>query len=143
MTVKELFDKYCKVENDGEYIVHGATFTLKPATDEELDRFKKLCAEYNVEQRIVEELTDYYSQNNNFFDYFICDDRALFEWWGDDGQRSIWLGCLDDDDCFIYDDIDHKYGIGFAGSKDIGEYDTLMEMLEAYLKEGYENGWNM
>ena len=21
-------------------------------------------------------------------------------------------------------------------------YDTLMEMLEAYLKEGYENGWN-
>ena len=47
-----------------------------------------------------------------------------------------------DDLIVIYDDIDHKYGIGFAGNKDIGEYDTLMEMLEAYLKEGFENGSN-
>lgn len=140
MTVKELFDKYCTLE-DGEYIVHGHCVTLEPATKEELESFKNLCAEYNVEQRIVDELTEYYSQNKSFFGYFICDERELFEWWGVDGQRSIWLGCVDDD-CFIYDDIDHKYGIGFAGNKDVGEYDTLMEMLEAYLKEGFENGLN-
>ena len=140
MTVKELFDKYCKIE-DGEYIVHGQCVTLEPATEEELESFKKLCAEYNVEQRIVDELAEYYSQNKSLFGYFTCDDRGLFEWWQDDGQRSIWLGCAGDD-CFIYDDIGHKYGIGFAGNKDIGEYDTLMEMLEAYLKEGFENGSN-
>ena len=35
MTVKELFDKYCKIE-DGEYIVHGQCVTLEPATEEEL-----------------------------------------------------------------------------------------------------------
>ena len=141
MTVKELFDKYCKKSEDGKYIVHGAYKSLKPATEAELEIFKQLCAEYNVEQRIVDELSEYYSQNNSFFGYFQCTDRSLFEWWEDDDQRSIWLGCVDDD-CFIYDDIDHKYGIGFAGSKDLGEYDSLMEMLEAYLKEGYENGWN-
>lgn len=31
MTVKALFDKYCKIE-DGEYIVHGHCVTLEPAT---------------------------------------------------------------------------------------------------------------
>ena len=98
----------------GEYIVHGQCVTLEPATEEELESFKKLCAEYNVEQRIVDELAEYYSQNKSLFGYFTCDDRGLFEWWQDDAQRSIWLGCADDD-CFIYDDIDHKYGIGFAG----------------------------
>lgn len=35
-----------------------------------------------------------------------------------------------------------KNTLGEAGSYNIGEYDTLMEMLEAYLKECFENGWN-
>ncbi len=37
MKVKELFDKYCKIDNDGEYIVHGHCVTLEPATEEELE----------------------------------------------------------------------------------------------------------
>ncbi len=110
-----------KKTDDGEYIVRGHCFTLNPATEDEL--------------------SNYYRQTNSFFDYFLCTDRSLFEWWEDNDQRSIWLGCLDEN-CFIYDDIDHKYAIGFAGSKDLGEYDSLMEMLESYLKEGFENGWN-
>ena len=141
MTVRELFEKYCKKTDDGEYIVRGHCFALNPASKDELECFKKLCLEFNVEQHIIEELSDYYSQTNSFFDYFLCTDRSLFEWWEDNGQKSIWLGCLDDD-CFIYDDIDHKYAIGFSGNKDLGEYDSLMDMLESYLKEGFENGWN-
>ena len=141
MTVEELFEKYCKRNNEGEYIVHGSCITLCPATKEELETFEKLCKQRNVEQCVVDELMEYFSQTNSFFGYFPCTDETLFEWWQDDTQRSIWLGCLDDD-CFIYDDIDHKYAIGFAGSKDSGEYDSVMEMLEAYLKTGYENGWN-
>lgn len=140
MTVKELFEKNCRKEENG-YICHGHCISLKPATEEELEGFREHCKEYNVEQSVVEELERYYKQNNSIFNYFVCDDRTLFDWWEDDEQRSIWLGCLDDDS-FIYDDIHHKYAIGFAGSNDLGEYDSLMEMLETYLKEGHENGWN-
>ena len=141
MTVRELFEKYCKKTEEGEYVVHGSCITLNPATEEELESFRNLCREFGVEQNIVDELTEYYTQTNSFFNYSSCDDRELFEWWEDDGQRSIWLGCLGDES-FIYDDISHKYAVGYAGSKDLGEYDSLMEMLEAYLKEGCEKGWN-
>lgn len=140
MTVKELFEKYCAKEGN-EYICHGHCITLEPASEEELESFRNHCREYNVAQRVASELEKYYRQSNSLFNYFVCDDKALFEWWEDGGQRSIWLGCLDDD-CFIYNDIHHKYAVGFAGSSDLGEYDSLMEMLEAYLKEGQENGWN-
>ena len=101
MTVKELFEKYCKKTEDNEYIVRGSCIKLCPATSDELEGFRRLCREFNVEQSVEEELA-----------------------------------------CFVYDDMDHKYGIGFAGNKDFGEYDSVMEMLEAYLKECYENGWN-
>lgn len=141
MTVKELFEKYCEKLGENEYVVHGACRKLCPATEPELEAFKNMCEEYHVEQRIMEELLDYYRQTNSFFGYHKCDDESLFEWWEDDEQRSIWLGNLNMD-CFIYDDLDHKYGIGYAGDKELGAYDTVMEMLEAYLKEGYENGIN-
>lgn len=141
MTVKELFVKYCKAENSDEFICRGHSVTLNPATEEELEGFRIHCKEHNVEWRVIDELVEFYSQTNSLFNYFICNDPALFDWWQDDEQRSIWLGCLDDDS-FVYDDICHKYAIGFAGNNDAGEYDSLMEMLEAYLKEGYENGYN-
>jgi hypothetical protein len=141
MTVKELFEKYCAKTEDGEYVCRCHCIKLKPASEEELAAFRELCSEYGVEQSVTDELAEYYSQNNSLFGYFTCDDSGLFEWWNDGDQCSIWLGNLDDD-CFIYDAIDRKYAIGFAGSKDSGVYDSLMEMLEAYLKEGWENGWN-
>ena len=140
MTVKELFDKYCKKEGD-EYICRGHYVSLDPASEEEIDAFKAMCGKFGVEQRVLDELVEYYSQSNSLFNYFVCNDLAMFDWWDGENQRSIWLGCLDDVS-FIYDDIDHTYAIGEAGSKDLGEYATLMEMLEAFLKEGWENGWN-
>ena len=141
MTVKELFEKYCSKTKEGEYVCNGHCVVLEPTTEEQLATFKSLCKKYNVEQRITDELADYYSQTNSLFNYFTCDDDGIFSWWEDDDQRSIWLGCQDDIS-FIYDDLDHKYAIGEAGSKDFGEYDTLMEMLESYLKYCWENGWN-
>ena len=140
MTVKELFEKYCTKDEWG-YCCHGHCIKLTPASEDEIKTFRNLCQEYGVDQSVVSELEEYYRQTNNFFDYFRCDESDLFAWWEDDDQRSIWLGCVDDDS-FIYDDITHKYAIGEAGDNSLGEYDTLMEMLEAYLKEGYENGWN-
>ena len=141
MTVKELFEKYCGKTEDNEYICRGHCVTLDPATYAELSGFRELCKEYGVDQQVVNELEEFYSQTNSLFNYFICNDRALFDGWEDDDQRAIWLGCLDDES-FIYDDINHKYVVGYAGSNDGGEYDSIMEMLEAYLKEGWENGWN-
>ena len=140
MLVKELFEKYCKKYDEGQYICRGRIVKLVPATEEKLDSFKALCREYNVEQHIMDELVEYYKQANKFFTH-LCDDESLFEWWEDDEQKAIWLGNVDDDS-FVYDDHLHKYAIGVACCNEFGEYDTLMEMLEAYLKEGYENGWN-
>ena len=37
MTVRELFEKYCKKTDDGEYIVRGYCFTLNPAMEDELE----------------------------------------------------------------------------------------------------------
>ena len=68
------------------------------------------------------------------------DFSVRLHWWDDD-QKCIWFGCVDDNS-FIYDANTHKYAIGEAGSNDFGEYDTFMEMLEAYLKYGYELGAN-
>jgi hypothetical protein len=141
MKVKELFEKYCKKTEAEEYICRGHYVTLDPASEEELEQFRKNCRDHHVEPRIEDELAGYYRQAGSLFNYFRCDDPLLFDWWQDDEQRSIWLGCLDDDS-FIYDDIHHRYAVGFAGSSDSGVYDSLSEMLQAYLKEGQENGWN-
>ncbi len=140
MTVKELFEKYCSKDKWG-YCCNGHSVNLTPASEEEIKAFRDMCAKFGVEERIVSELEEYYRQTNNFLGYFNCDDLCLFDWWEGDEQKSIWLGCLDDDS-FIYDSLTGKYAIGEAGDNSLGEYDTLMEMLEAYLKEGYENGWN-
>lgn len=140
MTVQEMFDKYCKKDSYG-YNCHGANVTLKPASEQEIVEFKSLCRKYGVEPKIEEELEAYYRQNNNFFDYYTCNDSEIFSWWEGEEQRQIWLGCLDDDS-FVYDETSGKYWIGEAGDDSIGTYDTLMEMFEAYLKEGWENGWN-
>ena len=40
MTVKEMFTKYCKTNEDGEYICRGHCVTLDPATEEELEGFR-------------------------------------------------------------------------------------------------------
>lgn len=138
MTVKELFEKYCGKYEDEEYNIHGHGFRLIPASERELLQFRKNFEHYGVDKSVIDELEKYYSQSRSLFDYFNCDDIAMFDWW-DEGD--IWFGCLDDES-FIYDSNIHKYAIGEAGSHDIGEFDTFMEMLEFYLKEGYDNGWN-
>ena len=114
MTLKELFEKYCALSKWG-YVCNGHCVELTPASEEEIKAFRTICDKYGVEE-------------------------SLFEWWDDD-QKCIWFGCVDDNS-FIYDANTHKYAIGEAGSNDFGEYDTFMEMLEAYLKYGYELGAN-
>ena len=142
MTVLEMVEKYCSKSkyDDNEYACMGSFFSVEPATEEEISAFRKNCADHGVDQNAVEEMVAYFKQNKSIFNYFNCGDIGMFDWWSDD-YRTIWLGCHDDDS-FIYDDTTHTYAIGEAGSKDIGEYNTLMEMLEAYMKYGYEIGAN-
>lgn len=97
MTVKELFEKYRGKTEDNEYICRGHCVTLDPATYDELSGFRELCKEYGVDKQVVDEHEEFYSQTNSLFNYFICNDRALFDWWEDADQRAIWLGCIDDE----------------------------------------------
>ena len=142
MTVLELCEKYCSKSKyeENEYACFGGYFSIEPATEEELAAFRKNCQDHGVEQKVIEELEEYYRQNKSLFNYFTCDDIAIFDWWRDD-DKIIWLGCHDDDS-FICDCNTHTYAIGEAGSKDIGEFNTFMEMFEWYLKKGYEMGCN-
>jgi hypothetical protein len=121
--IQELFNKY----NDDAY-----EYLCTPATTKQLEMFKKNCKEYQVPDEIVSELLEYYKLNNNFFNYFECDDLMIFEWYEDGclwlGQRDLWtFRCLVDK---------HKYAIGAAGDDSFGddyEFDTIEEMLEAFL----------
>ena len=140
MTVKDLFEKYCTKTEEGKYLCRCHRVTLRPASAEELQTFRDHCEEYGVEQQVEDELAEFYSQTNSLFNYFVCNDESIFEWWEDE-EKSLWLGCMDDE-TFVYNAEHRKYAIGYAGSSDIGEYDSIIEMLEAYLKEGWENGWN-
>lgn len=134
MNVKDLFEKYCSKYSETEYESHDHLVTLDPATNEEIRDFRKHCDSHNVDKKVADELETYYRQSNSFFNYFTCDDEMLFEWW-DEGL--IWLGNVDDD-CFVYNAKTHRYAIGFAGDSSLGEYDTVMDMIQAYLVEGQE-----
>ncbi len=121
--IQDMFNKY----NDEDY-----EYDCEPATEEQLQTFQKNCKTYNVPSAITEELLEYYKLNNNFFEYFECDDITIFEWYEDGclwlGQRDLWtFRCLIDK---------HKYAIGDAGDESFGndyEFDTIEEMLEAFL----------
>jgi hypothetical protein len=121
--VEELFNKYQQ-----DYAVK-----IMPATTEQIVTFIKNCKKYNVPEKIVEELTNYFKMNNNFFNYFLCDDERIFEWYQEQnciwlGQRDLWtFRCLVDK---------HRYAIGDAMNESFGdnyEFDSVYEMLDSFL----------
>ena len=121
--IQELFDRY----NDGCY-----EYTCEPATEKQLQLFLENCKAHNVPARIADELAEYYRLNNNFFEYFVCDDPTIFEWYE---QGCLWLGQRDlwAFRCLV---AKQKYAIGDAGDDSFGEdyeFDTIEEMLEAFL----------
>ena len=122
--IQEIFDTYHDV----------CCYTARPATEEQLTTFLENCRFRNIPTSIVEELTAYCRQNNNFFEYFVCDDPTIFEWF-DAGDDCLWLGQRDlwTFRCLV---SKHKYAIGAAGDDSFGddyEFDTIEEMLEAFL----------
>ena len=132
--VKSLYEKYCVRESDGKYYCEkdGHTYDIVPAKETELDTFKSNCESNNVPREIIEDLSAYFLQNNNFFNYYSCDDIGIFEWWND--YKELWLGCVDMD-VFRYSSDLEKYTIGSAGDVSYGEkyeFDTIEEMLVAH-----------
>jgi len=121
--IQELFDKY--IDECYEY-------SCEPATEKQLQVFLENCKNHNVPVEIIDELVEYYKLNNNFLEYFNCDDPEIFEWYEDGclwlGQRDLWtFRCLVNK---------HKYAIGDAGDESFGEdyeFDTIEEMLQAFL----------
>lgn len=121
--IQALFDKY----KDGEY-----NYSCQSATESQLQEFIKNCMTYGVPAKIADELVAYYKLNNNFFEYFECDDLTIFEWYEEGclwlGQRDLWtFRCLLEK---------HKYAIGDASEDSFGEdyeFDTIEEMLQAFL----------
>ena len=107
-------------------------YVCEPATERQVQIFLENCGIYNIPQEIANELAEYYTLNNNFFEYFTCDDPTIFEWYEDGclwlGQRDLWtFRCLIDS---------HKYAIGSGGDMSFGEeyeFDTIEEMLQAFL----------
>jgi len=43
--------------------------------------FLENCKNHNVPVEIIDELVEYYKLNNNFLEYFNCDDPEIFEWY--------------------------------------------------------------
>lgn len=123
--IQEIFDRY----DDENY-----RYTCKPATEAQLQVFLQNCRAHGVPDAITKELAAYYKLNNNFFEYFTCDDSAIFEWLED---GCLWLGQTDlwSFRCLIHK---HKYAIGDGGNDSFGEayeFDTIEEMLHAFLSK--------
>ena len=122
--IQKLFESYEK----------GYTCKYQPATEKQLRVFLANCQAHNVPGEIVNELAEYYKLNNNFFNYFTCDDPDIFEWYEDGclwlGQRDLWtFRCLVSK---------HKYAIGDASNDSFGEdyeFDTIEKMLHAFLSK--------
>ncbi|MBR3417529.1 MAG: hypothetical protein IKG82_02430 [Oscillospiraceae bacterium] len=134
--VRALFEQYCEKEAENRYFCEsdGRTYEIIPASEEQLTAFRTGCQVRNVPENAAEELLAYYRQNNNFFQYFTCDDPAVFEWWED--AHELWLGCVDMD-VFRFCADTGKYTIGDAGSASYGreyEFDTLRQMLEGHFR---------
>ena len=122
--IQEIFNKYDTRR--------GETMICKPATEKQLGAFRRNCKKHNIPEKIVSELVEYYKLNDNFFNYFKCDDIDIFEWVK---YGSLWLGQRDlwSFTCLI---SKHKYAIGDARNESFGEdyeFDTIEEMLTAFL----------
>ncbi len=134
--VRALYEKYCEKESENRYYCERdcRSYELVPAEEPELESFRSNCISRGVPERVIEELAAYFKQNNNFFNYWTCDDAGIFEWWDD--YKELWLGCVDMD-IFRYSCDLEKYTIGDVGNVSYGkeyEFDTLEEMLEAHFK---------
>ena len=127
-TQNPVYNLFFKYKDNLDYDV-----TIEPATKDELDEFKNNCKEYGVSQDTTNKLLDYYKMNNNFFNYFTCDDEAIFEWYED--TKELWLGQRDDS-VFRYVEESGKFTIGDASNISFGEeyeFDSIMEMLESFI----------
>jgi len=106
---------------------------IEPASSVELEIFKNHCKKYCVSADVMKKLIEYYSMNNNFFNYFKCDDCSIFEWYDESkelwlGQRDLWV--------FRYVESLNKFTIGDASNSSFGkeyEFDSIMEMLDSFL----------
>lgn len=120
--IQVLFDKYR----------NNYRLSCKPATENQLQGFRKNCMDYGISTEIMDELVAYFKLNNSFFGYFECDNILIFEWCEQGclwlGQRELWtFRCLLEK---------HKYAIGDASEDSFGEdyeFDTIEEMLQAFL----------
>lgn len=134
MILIDLIEKYCEKDGDA-YIIHDHYFDIEPASEEQIKVFENRCREYGVEDEACAELVAFYRQSNSLFNYFACDDEAIFEWWNE--NKELWLGNVDKD-TFRYSAERKKYGIGDASDFSYGdecEFNTLEEMIEGYLKD--------
>ena len=120
--IQALFDKYRD----------NYKLSCKPATEKELQEFRKNCIAYGIPTEIMNQLVEYYKLNNNFFGYFECDNILIFEWCD---QGCLWLGQSDmwTFRCLLKK---HKYAIGDASEDSFGEdyeFNTIEEMLQTFL----------
>ncbi len=126
-SIYNLFDRYSDLLD--------CDVSIEPATPDELNCFINNYHKYNILDEEISDLLDYYKLNNNVFNYYKCDDIAIFEWY--DTEKSLWLG-QKDLYTFRYFPKEGKYTIGDASSISFGpdyEFKSITEMLEAFISK--------
>ena len=117
--------------------IYDETYEILPATEEEINVFRKKANALQVPQIVIDQLTDLYKIANHF--YFItvlgfhhCTDEAIFEWWND---KELWLSQRD---FYTVRWTYNKFCLGEAGNVSFSkehEFDTLIELIEGSIKE--------
>lgn len=113
------------------------TYGVKPATDEQIEIFKKKSIQLGVNENVIKELISLYRVANPLdfeiiMSFHPCEDEIIFEWWED---GVLWLGQRDFNTLRW---VDGKFCLGDAGNYSYSkenEYDTLVNLVQGCIKE--------
>lgn len=125
--IKPIFDIY-KVE-------------ICPATESQINDFKKIALERGVPNKTISELTEFYKVSNGIpcldsLDIHKINDFTIFEWWDD---NELWLGQRD---FYTIRWKGNKYHLGDSSNVNFGDKyisDSLIGILQIGIAEWYSN----
>ncbi len=110
---------------------------ISPASDEQIDKFKRTSERRGVDSNVIEQLADLYSVANNFMyevilGFHSCTDDMIFEWW-EDGE--LWIGQRDFNTLRW---TNGKFCLGDAGNVSFSkenEHHSLIDLIKGCIKE--------
>lgn len=114
-----------------------------PASQDQIESFRKEATSKKVPQKAIEELVRFYKVSTGIpcldsVSIHEINDTILYEFWS---EEELWIGQRDMD---MIRWSDGKFHLGSAGDLNYGPediFETLLEVIEKGFKDWYPNGY--